>query len=140
MHQTSSPTTEALARVERRKTLRVLIVDDLPEIRFLLEIGLSREAKCRLVGQAEDGEQAIEKIEFLQPDVVIMDMEMPVMDGPTATRVIKERWPDVDVVGYTSAGRPEGHDVMIEAGATGSFDKGDMHGLLEFIRERASER
>ena len=140
MPQISSPTTDAPARIERRKTLRVLIVDDLPEIRFLLEIGLSREAKCRLVGQAEDGVQAIEKIEFLQPDVVVMDMEMPVMDGPTATRVIKEQWPDVHVVGYTSATRPDGHEVMIAAGATESFDKGDMHGLLEFIRERASGR
>lgn len=128
------------ARKERRKTLRVLIVDDLAEIRFLLEIGLSREGKCRLVGQAEDGSQAIEKIEFLQPDVVIMDMEMPVMDGPTATTIIKERWPHVHVLGYTSSARPEGHDVMMAAGASESYDKGDLHGLLQFIRKEASNR
>ncbi len=128
------------AQAERRKTLRVLIVDDLAEIRFLLEIGLSREGKCRLVGQADNGSQAVEKIEFLQPDIVIMDMEMPVMDGPTATRIIKERWPAVHVLGYTSAARPEGHDRMMAAGATDSFDKGDLRGLLEFIRQHASAR
>ena len=131
---------EASDPKERRQTLRVLIVDDLPEIRFLLEIGLSREGKCRLVGQAENGAQALEKIEFLRPDIVIMDMEMPVMDGPTATREIRERWPAVQVLGYTSSTRPEGHDVMIAAGATESFNKGELHNLLDFIRGQASER
>ena len=139
MTDTTTPPGET-TREERRRTLRVLIVDDLAEIRFLLEIGLSREGKCRLVGQAEDGSQAVEKIEFLQPDVVIMDLEMPVMDGPSATKIIKERWPYIHVLGYTSAARTEGHELMMAAGATESYDKGDLHGLLEFIRKQASNR
>jgi CheY-like chemotaxis protein len=132
--------TDASGPKERRQTLRVLIVDDLAEIRFLLEIGLSREGKCRLVGQAENGAQALEKIEFLRPDIVIMDMEMPVMDGPAATEEIKARWPSIQVLGYTSSTRPEGHDLMMAAGATQSFNKGDLHQLLNCIRDMAAGR
>lgn len=124
---------------ERRRTLRVLIVDDLPEVRYLLEISLSREANVRLVGQAEDGRQAVEKIELLRPDLVVMDMQMPVMDGAEATRLITERWPGVEVVGYTSSAL-EAHDAMCAAGAVESFDKGDLKELLAFIRGRVASR
>lgn len=124
---------------ERRATLRVLLVDDLPEMRYLLEVGLSREPKVRLVGQAENGLQALEKIELLRPDLVVMDLQMPVMDGAEATRAIKERWPLVEVIGFTSSAL-DGHDAMCGAGATESFNKGDLKELLDFIRSRAASR
>lgn len=126
-------------RGERRATLRVLIVDDLPEVRYLLEVGLSREAKVRLIGQADNGFQALEKVELLRPDLVVMDLQMPVMDGVEATRAIKERWPLVEVVGFTSSSL-DGHGAMCGAGASESFNKGDLKQLLEFIRSRAASR
>lgn len=125
------PATASTSTKERRGTLRVLIVDDLPEIRFLLEVALSREPKIRLVGQAEDGVQVLEKVELLRPDLVVMDMEMPRMGGIEATRRVVEKWPDLAVVGYTSAGHPEAHDAMVGAGAVESFDNGDMKGLRD---------
>ena len=125
---------------ERRDSLRVLIVDDMPEIRFLLEVALSREPAVRLVGQAEDGRQAVEKVEFLHPDLVVMDRQMPNMDGEEATRHITSTWPQVEVVAFTSSGPAEGHDAMREAGASESFDKTNMKALLQLIRDRAASR
>ena len=127
-------------RRERRALLRVLIVDDLPEIRFLLEIALSREPKVAIVGQGEDGRQAVEKIELLRPELVIMDLQMPRLDGISATRQIKEQWPQVEVVGFTSSGPDDGHGQMAAAGATTSFDKHELKELLDFIRARAALR
>ena len=127
-------------RLERRTTLRVLVVDDTPEIRFLLEVSLSREAKCRLVGEAEDGRQALEKIELLRPDLVVMDLQMPVMDGITATREILARWPHLEIVGFTSTRRPGEPDALREAGAVDGFEKTDIKSLMDFIRGRASKR
>ncbi|MDP9068013.1 MAG: response regulator [Actinomycetota bacterium] len=125
---------------ERRGTLRVLIVDDMPEIRFLFEVALSREPKIRLVGQAGNGREAVEKTEFLRPDLVVVDRQMPVMDGVEATRAIKERWPQVEVVAFTSSGHLQGHHEMRDAGATAAFDKSDLKPLLNLIRERAEAR
>lgn len=126
-------------RGERRATLRILLVDDLPEVRHLLEVGLSRVPQVRLVGQAQDGRQAIEKMELLRPDLVVMDLQMPIMDGVEATRAIKQLWPLVEVIGFTSSS-VDGHDAMSEAGATESFSKTDVKGLLGFIRARAASR
>lgn len=136
----SSRFSGSVDREERRATLRVLVVDDLPEIRYLLEVALSREAKVRLVGQAENGQQALEKIELLRPDLVVMDLQMPVVDGVEATRGIREQWPDVEVVGFTSSANVEGGDAMRAAGATASFEKNEMKELLELIRDRAGSR
>jgi chemotaxis response regulator CheB len=136
--QDSTPRGQETA--ERRSSLRVLVVDDSPEIRHLLEVALSRIPACHLVGEAEDGRQAIEKVELLRPDLVIMDMKMPVMDGPTTAREITSCWPAVTIVGFTSAGYPEGHRQMTAAGAAQSFDKSDLRRVLDFVRERAAER
>ena len=137
----SPVTTETkLERPERRALLRVMVVDDLPEMRFLLEIALSREPKVAIVGQGEDGQQAIEKIELLRPELVIMDLQMPRMDGISATRRIKEEWPQVDIVGFTSSGPEDGHGQMAAAGAVASFDKHQLKELLDFIRKRAAQR
>lgn len=125
---------------ERRSTLRVMVVDDLPEIRFLLEVALSREPQVRLVGEAENGRDAVQKMELLRPDVVVMDLQMPVMDGAEATRAIKAQWPQVEILAFTSSGADRGHETMRSAGATQSFHKGDLKELLDLIRDRASSR
>lgn len=127
-------------RPERRALLRVMVVDDLPEMRFLLEIALSREPKVALVGEGDDGQQAVEKIELLRPELVVMDLQMPRLNGIEATKRIKELWPQVDVVAFTSSGPDDGRAQMAAAGAVASFDKHQLKELLDFIRERASRR
>ncbi len=71
--------------------MRVLIVDDMPHVRQELRTLLQLTGELEVVGEAANGQEAIALAEQLRPEVVVMDLEMPVMDGVTATRVIKMR-------------------------------------------------
>ncbi len=71
--------------------LRVLIVDDMPQVRQELRALLPLTGELEVVGEAADGLEAIRQAEALRPDVVVMDLEMPGLDGCEATRQIKER-------------------------------------------------
>jgi DNA-binding NarL/FixJ family response regulator len=72
-------------------TIRVLLVDDQELVRTGFRMILSDESDMEVVGEASNGQQAVERSTSLQPDVVIMDIRMPVMDGTEATRLILER-------------------------------------------------
>lgn len=84
------------------ETIRILVVDDHKVVRRGLETLISVHDDLELVGQAGNGEEAIEQCAVSKPDVIVMDMKMPVMDGPTATGIISEQHPDVGVVALTS--------------------------------------
>ena len=87
--------------------VRVLLVDDEDGYRRLLRIILEKEADFQIVGEAEDGNEALELIDDLTPDLIIMDVQMPAMDGPEATRIMLQRRPETKVVlvSRTSRGR-----------------------------------
>ena len=70
----------------------------------------------QVVGEAADGVEALQRMEELSPQLVIMDVRMPKMDGVEATRQIKERWPDTAVVGFSAFG--DKRQEMIDAGAS----------------------
>lgn len=80
---------------------RVLIVDDVEQVRLDLRTALSISGELEIVGEAADGLEAIRLTESLKPDVVLMDLEMPVMDGYESTRQIKTRCPSSRVVALT---------------------------------------
>ncbi len=82
--------------------IRVLIVDDHSMVRTGLATFLRTNADLELVGEARDGQQALYLCERLEPDVILMDLVMPRMDGVAATRIIRERWPQVQVIALTS--------------------------------------
>lgn len=82
--------------------IKVLIADDQGLIRESLSIVLNMEDGLTVVGQAEDGEKAIQLCDELAPDVVLMDINMPRLDGVSATKLIKEKWPDIKVIILTS--------------------------------------
>jgi DNA-binding NarL/FixJ family response regulator len=82
--------------------IRLLLVDDQDLIRESLHIVLDMDPEISVAGLAENGRIALEQCEALSPDLVLMDIHMPEMDGVEATRAIKERWPEIRVVILTT--------------------------------------
>src|SRR5512143_2647291 len=80
------------------KPIRVLIVDDVPQVRRELRTLLPLLDAIDIVGEAENGQSAIELAATLHPDVVLMDVEMQIVDGLTATRSIKQQCPQCRIV------------------------------------------
>ncbi|WP_256934635.1 MULTISPECIES: response regulator transcription factor [Microbacterium] len=99
--------------------IRVVIVDDDPLVRSALSHFVSRDPEITVVAQAEDGVEAIATVEREQPDVVMMDVQMPEMDGIEATGVIAERWPHVRVLAVTTLDGSDTVLPMLSAGASG---------------------
>jgi DNA-binding NarL/FixJ family response regulator len=99
--------------------IRVLLADDHKVVRRGLRGFFELLDDIEVVGEAEDGSQAVELVAALHPDVVLMDLLMPVMDGIAATAEIKARHPDVEVVALTSFIEEERVTAALEAGATG---------------------
>lgn len=85
---------------ERSSSLRILIADDHPAMREAIYDSVIDFGE--VVGAAHNGQQAVDFVERLEPDVVVMDLRMPILDGIEATRIIKARHPRVRVVVYTA--------------------------------------
>lgn len=102
--------------------IRVLIADDLRPTRKGLHAVLSLYPEAEVTGEAADGQEAVNLVEAGKPDVVLMDLNMPVMDGLQATRRIKSKWPWVRVVILTMW--PERRHEAIAAGADAVLAKG----------------
>ena len=88
--------------MSEKKPIRLVTVDDLPLMRSGLRAFLTAYEEFSLVGEASNGEEAIQLCELLQPDIVLMDLKMPVMDGVEATRQIHQRWPQIKVLALIS--------------------------------------
>jgi DNA-binding NarL/FixJ family response regulator len=99
--------------------IRVLLADDHGVVRRGLRGFFELLDDIEIVGEAEDGRHAVDMTGSLQPDVVLMDLLMPGLDGIAATAEIKRRWPDVEVVALTSFIEEERVTAALEAGATG---------------------
>ena len=106
-----------------RATTRVLLVDDESLVRRILKGILAGYQDLELVGEAANGEEAIFAVARLQPDVVVMDIRMPALDGIGAARVIKERYPDVKIIGLSEYTQSYNIDAMERAGAVGVYLK-----------------
>lgn len=104
---------------EVSEQIRVMIVDDHAVVREGIRTYLDLEEQFDIVGEAANGREAAEKVPALRPDVVLMDLLMPEMDGIAATKAIKERNPNVKVIVLTSFTDDEHIMPAIEAGATG---------------------
>jgi two-component system, NarL family, response regulator LiaR len=98
-------------------TIRVLIVDDHGIVREGLKMYLAVDSEFEVVGEASNGAEAVEECRRLQPDVVLMDLVMPVMDGAAATARIREMYPTVQVVALTSFAADDLVQRALDAGA-----------------------
>jgi DNA-binding NarL/FixJ family response regulator len=105
-------------------TTRLLIVDDNAQVRQDLATLLPLLGCIEVVGEAGDGAQAVRQAEALSPDVVLMDLEMPVLDGYEAGRRIKAEHPSIRVVVLSAYGGPRARDLAQAAGLDGFIDKG----------------
>jgi DNA-binding NarL/FixJ family response regulator len=110
----------------------VVLVDDRPEIRCLVRAHLDRTGVA-VLGEASDGWEAVKLVERVAPDVVVMDVQMPGMDGVHATRELTARHPEVAVVGFSGADDPSAREAMREAGAVQQFCKGDLRELVAYL-------
>ena len=110
-------------RAKKPKPLRVLIADDHLLFAEVLESILSSDERIEVVGRASDGSEAVELARRLEPDVVLMDVSMPILDGFEATREIRASSESVRVLMLTGSDSRDDVDRSREAGASGYVTK-----------------
>lgn len=115
--------------------IRVLIADDHTIVRSGVRLLLEAEPDIQVVGEALDGAQAVELAASLRPNVILMDIAMPGMDGMEATRQIKARFSEIQVLVLTMHRKDEYFFEMLKAGASGYILKGaDTSELIKAVR------
>jgi DNA-binding NarL/FixJ family response regulator len=115
--------------------VRILIADDRELVRTTLRQALQRsDANWHVCGEAANGREAIDKAVALAPDVIILDIAMPVLDGIGATKEIHARLPDVPILMYTFMSFGHLEALAKEAGAQAVVQKGDLRALIGAIR------
>ena len=118
---------------------RLLIADDRSRTRRALRAVLSTQPEIELIGEAADGEEAIASVERLRPDVVILDIRMPRLDGIAASRHIKSRWPEIRIIAHSLA--EELRADVLAAGADAFVPKGaPVQELLEALGHQTGDQ
>jgi two-component system, NarL family, response regulator LiaR len=119
--------------------IRILITDDHGVVRQGLRMFLSLDPEFEVVGEAENGQEALEMARELEPDVVLMDLLMPVMDGIKATRAIRSELPEVEVMALTSVLEDASVTRAVRAGAIGYLLKDTDSEELSWAIKAAAE-
>ncbi|MEO0012533.1 MAG: hypothetical protein RLZZ535_922 [Cyanobacteriota bacterium] len=117
--KTAQSISSASSNFTNHAQVRILIVDDQNSIRERLKLLLEPEEDLEVIGVAEDGAIAIKQVESLQPDVVLIDLEMPGMNGVKATKIISKRFPDCQILVLSSHDTNEYLNQAMDAGAKG---------------------
>ncbi len=106
-------------------TLRVIVVDDHELTRLTLKLAFSCQENIQVVGLASNGQEAIELVERTHPDVIVLDLQMPIMDGWDASRQIKAIAPNTQIIAYSSVEDVKLQDTK-EIGSLDAFCKKDV--------------
>ncbi|MDX1994550.1 MAG: response regulator transcription factor [bacterium] len=116
-------------------SIRILIVDDHAVVRQGLRLFLSLDDELEVIGEAANGQQALDLSRELRPDVVLMDLLMPIMDGITAIGAIRAELPEIEVIALTSVLEDNSVIGAVRAGAIGYLLKDtDSHDLIRAIK------
>lgn len=111
---------------------RVLLVDDNPDVRYLTRLTIESES-CQVVGEATNGVEALDVVEELQPDAVVIDLRMPLMDGLEATRILRYRFPDLKIIVLSGSDDPLMERQISAAGADAAVDKAKLEDLVIYL-------
>jgi DNA-binding NarL/FixJ family response regulator len=121
---------------KQKQAIRVLIVDDHAILRMGLTTFLESVDDMVVVGEAANGQEALDLIQVAHPDVIIMDLSMPVMDGITATTIIRQQYPFAHVIVLSSTYSDEREKEALKAGAVSYLRKNIPTAVLaKAIRE-----
>jgi len=124
---------------ETPRTIRVLLADDHVTVRHGLKLLIDGQPDMKVIFEASDGKSAVEKALELAPDVVVMDISMPGMNGLLATRTLKERQPDAAIITLTRHGDDAYLQELLRAGVSGYVLKQSAPAeLLQAIRAAAA--
>ena len=129
--------------VAERQEIRVLLADDDPDFLEALRELIDRQPELGVVGLAENGLEAIEQADELDPDAVVIDVHMPLVDGVTAVAHLRRQHPSLCLIALTGDDGQTLHDAVKEAGADGVLLKSELvDGLVERlanVRGRSDE-
>ncbi len=127
--------------MEDERGLQVMIVDDHAPVRQGIRSMLEGYADIQVVGEASNGLEALQLMEKLHPSIVLMDMNMPRMNGIVATAHIKNDYPDTIIIGLSVNASPENQEIMTRAGAVRLIPKDETGDLLyDAIHEAVQSR
>jgi DNA-binding NarL/FixJ family response regulator len=127
--------------LEKVMAVRILLVDDHPVVRQGLRTLLQGRSELEVVDEASDGLEAIEKVGNLQPDVVVLDVTMPRMNGIEACRLMKQKNPGLEVLFVTQHDSPQMMREALAAGARGYVVKSNLaRDLIEAVEAVSQHR
>lgn len=127
---------------ENPRFRRILLVDDARAVRHALRGLLESRTTWEVCGEAADGREAVQKARELSPDMIIMDLSMPVMDGLEATRQIRSLFPEMPVLMVTQYESEHARKAAVDAGVNGFVSKGraaaELRAAVESVFEKGS--
>lgn len=109
---------------------RILIVDDNDAVRYSLRRVLEALPQFLICGEAEDGQQAIEKARQLRPDAIVLDISMPVLNGLDAAKILRSMLPDIQILMFTSFVHAQLPEIVLAVGASRVISKSSSPAVL----------